>query len=55
VRNQFTATLQECAGHIAGGDEAAAELALKVINLVMNGSAGSKSKPKPATRRSTAP
>jgi hypothetical protein len=49
MRNQFTATLQECAQHIASSDEAAAELALKVINLVMGNA--SKSKPtKPAKR-----
>ena len=52
MRERFTATLQECAGHIAGGDEAAAELALAVVNMIMKGSA-SKAKPKPAKRPAT--
>jgi hypothetical protein len=53
MRNQFAATLQECAGHIAGGDEAAAELALKLVNLIM-GSGAKASKPKPAKRPASA-
>jgi hypothetical protein len=49
VRSQFSATLAECAGHIAGGDEAAAELALAVVNMIMKGGA-TKSKPKPKAK-----